>query len=178
VARQVDIPIVLYNVPGRTAVNLLPATAAELAAEPNVVALKEASGDLVQIEAAIGRCDLKVFSGDDGLNFAICGLGGRGVISVVSNLLPRAMVHFWQAWQNGDIGTAWWQSRALDPVVKACFVETNPAPVKELLHLAGLCEREPRLPLQPVVEESRRFLASFHETTLAEMLAAEGEGAA
>jgi 4-hydroxy-tetrahydrodipicolinate synthase len=161
VARAVDIPIVLYNVPGRTAVNILPATAAELAAEPNIVALKEASGDLNQIEAAIGRCDLKVYSGDDGLNFAIFGLGARGAISVVSNLLPRTLVSMWNAWQAGDIATAWWTARALDPVCKACFVETNPVPVKELLYLAGLGPREPRLPLVTVTEESRRYLPVF-----------------
>jgi 4-hydroxy-tetrahydrodipicolinate synthase len=77
IARAVDIPQVIYNVPGRTAVNILPETVAQLAAEPNVVALKEASGNLAQIEDAIARCDLKVYSGDDGLNFSIYGLGGR-----------------------------------------------------------------------------------------------------
>jgi len=177
VARAVDIPIVLYNVPGRTAVNLMPATAAHLAAEPNIVALKEASGNLEQIEAAIGSCDLKVFSGDDGLNFSIFGLGGRGAISVVSNLLPVTMVRMWYAWQNGDVATAWWLFRALDPVVKACFVETNPVPVKELLSLSHLCEREPRLPLAPVSEENHRFLAQFHETVLQDLLGKEAKGA-
>jgi len=170
IARAVDFPIVLYNVPGRTAVNLLPATVAELAAETNIVALKEASGDLNQIEMAIGRCHLKVFSGDDGLNFAIFGLGGRGAISVVSNLLPRTMVGFWRAWLEGDIATAWWTARTLDPVCKACFVETNPVPVKELLYLSRFCEREPRLPLAPATDETRHFLARFHETTLADLL--------
>ena len=116
VARAVDIPLVLYNVPGRTAVNILPETAAELAAEPNIVALKEASGNLAQIEQAIAQCDLKAFSGDDGLNFNIFGLGGRGAISVVSNLLPGAMVRFWKAWAAGDINQAWPMSRAFDPI--------------------------------------------------------------
>jgi 4-hydroxy-tetrahydrodipicolinate synthase len=173
VARAVDVPIVLYNVPGRTACNILPATAAELAQEPNIVALKEASGNLDQIEAAIGQCDLKVFSGDDGLNFAICGLGGRGAISVVSNLVPAHLVAFWKAWEEGDVARAWWTARRLDPVVKACFVETNPVPVKELLHLAGLCGREPRLPLATVTDGNREFLARFFETNLAELIAEE-----
>ncbi len=171
VARAVDIPIVLYNVPGRTAVNLLPATAALLSAEPNIIALKEASGVLGQIEEAVATCDLKVFSGDDGLNFQIFGLGGRGAISVVSNLLPGAMVRFWRAWAAGDVNQAWPMSRAFDPITKACFIETNPVPVKELLSLAGLCRRDPRLPLAPCSEQSVTFLVQFYEGTLAELMA-------
>ncbi len=171
VARAVDIPIVLYNVPGRTAVNIMPETVALLAAEPNIVALKEASGDLDQIETAIAECDLKVFSGDDGLNFPIFGLGGRGAISVVSNLLPGAMVRLWNAWQQGDINQAWPMSRAFDPITRACFVETNPVPVKELLSMAGLCQRDPRLPLMPVTEETLSYLVKFYESILAELLA-------
>lgn len=178
VARSVDIPIVLYNVPGRTAVNILPETAAELAAEPNIVALKEASGNLAQIERAIAICDMKVFSGDDGLNFNIFGLGGRGAISVVSNLLPGAMVRFWRAWAEGDINQAWPMSRAFDPITSACFVETNPVPVKELLSLTGLCARDPRLPLMPVTEASLTFLVQFYEGTLAPLMQKDREAMA
>ncbi len=174
VARTVDIPIVLYNVPGRTAVNLLPATVALLSAEPNIIALKEASGLLGQIEEAIATCDLKVFSGDDGLNFQIFGLGGRGAISVVSNLLPGAMVRFWKAWSAGDVNQAWPMSRAFDPITRACFIETNPVPVKELLSLAGLCQRDPRLPLVPCSEQSLTFLVQFYEGTLADLMAKDG----
>jgi len=171
VARAVDIPLVLYNVPSRTACNILPETAAELAAEPNIVALKEASGDLDQIERAVAECDLKVFSGDDGLNFSIFGLGAAGAISVVGNLLPGAMVRFWRAWERGDINQAWPMARAFDPIVKACFVETNPVPAKELLALAGLCERKPRLPLAPVTEKSLSYLVQFYESVLVDLLA-------
>lgn len=178
VARGVDIPIVLYNVPGRTAVNILPETAAVLSAEPNIVALKEASGNLAQIERAIALCDLKIFSGDDGLNFNIFGLGGRGTISVVSNLLPGAMVRFWNAWAAGDLNQAWPMSRAFDPITSACFVETNPVPVKELLSLAGLCHRDPRLPLMPVTEASLTFLVQFYESTLAELMKRDRTGQA
>lgn len=176
VARQVPIPIVLYNVPGRTAVNILPETAAQLSAEPNIVALKEASGNLAQIEQAIARCDLKVFSGDDGLNFQIFGLGGRGAVSVVSNLLPGAMVRFWKAWADGNINQAWPMGRAFDPIVSACFVETNPVPVKELLSLAGLCQRDPRLPLVPLNEQSLTYLVRFYESTLADLMARDPDG--
>lgn len=176
VARSVDIPQVLYNVPGRTAVNLLPETVAELSAEPNIVALKEASGNLPQIERAIGLCDLKVFSGDDGLNFNIFGLGAAGAISVVSNLLPAAMVRFWQAWAAGDLNQAWPMARAFDPITSACFVETNPVPVKELLSLAGLCRRDPRLPLMPVTEASLTYLVQFYEGNLAPLMAQDAKG--
>ena len=178
VARTVDLPLVLYNVPGRTAVNILPETAAELSAEPNIVALKEASGNLAQIEEAIGRCNLKVFSGDDGLNFNIFGLGGRGAISVVSNLLPGAMVRFWKAWARGDINQAWPMSRAFDPITAACFVESNPVPVKELMSMAGLCRRDLRLPLVPVTEHSLTFLVQFYEGTLKKLMARDLEGTA
>ena len=178
VARGVDIPIVMYNVPGRTAVNILPETAAHLSAEPNIVALKEASGNLAQIEQAIALCDMKVFSGDDGLNFNIFGLGGRGAISVVSNLLPGAMVRFWNAWASGDINHAWPMGRAFDPITQACFVESNPVPVKEMLSLAGLCQRDPRLPLMTVTEASLTFLLQFYESTLAELMKRDLEATA
>jgi 4-hydroxy-tetrahydrodipicolinate synthase len=177
VARAVDIPIVLYNVPGRTAVNILPGTAAELGAEPNIVALKEASGNPAQIEEAIARCDMKVFSGDDGLNFQIFGMGGRGAISVVSNLLPGAMARFWRAWAKGDINQAWPMSRAFDPITAACFVESNPVPVKELLSMAGLCKRDVRLPMMPVTEHSLTFLVQFYEGTLKDLMARDLDGA-
>lgn len=170
VARAVDIPMMLYNVPGRTACNLLPETATELSAERNIVALKEASGNLDQIERAIANTGLQVFSGDDGLNFQIFGAGARGTVSVVSNLLPGSMVRFWTAWSQGDIATAWKLSRLLDSTARACFVETSPAPVKELLSLAGLCRREPRLPLMPVTEDSVKYLVQFYESVLADLM--------
>ena len=175
VARAVDIPLMLYNVPGRTACNLLPQTASELAAEHNIVALKEASGNLDQIERAIAGSGLQVFSGDDALNFQIYGLGASGAVSVVSNLLPGSVVRVWRAWRDGDIATAWKLSRLLDPTARACFVETSPAPVKELLSLAGLCRREPRLPLMPVTEDSLKFLLQFYESTLTDLMARDLE---
>ena len=175
VAREVDIPIMLYNVPGRTACNLLPQTASELAIEPNIVALKEASGNLDQIEQAIAGSGLQVYSGDDALNFQIYGLGASGAVSVVSNLLPGSVVRLWRAWRDGDIATAWKLSRLLASTSRACFVETSPAPVKELLSLAGLCRREPRLPLMPVTEDSLKFLLQFYEETLTDLMARDLE---
>ena len=174
-ARAVDIPIMLYNVPGRTGCNLLPGTATELAAEPNIVAVKEASGNLDQIERAIAGTGLQIFSGDDGLNFQIYGLGAHGAVSVVSNLLPGTVVRAWNAWRDGDIATSWKLNRLLDPTCRACFIESNPAPVKELLSLAGLCRREPRLPLMPVTEDSVKYLVQFYEATLKDLMARDLE---
>lgn len=170
VARDVEIPIMLYNVPGRTACNLLPDTAVELAAEPNIVAVKEASGNLDQVERMIAETGLQVYSGEDALNFQIFGLGASGAVSVVSNLLPGALVRMWTAWRDGDVATAWKLGRLLDPTARACFVETSPAPVKELLSLVGLCRREPRLPLMPVTEDSLKYLVQFYESTLADLM--------
>jgi 4-hydroxy-tetrahydrodipicolinate synthase len=175
VARAVDIPVMLYNVPGRTACNLLPDTAAILAAEHNIVAVKEASGNLDQIERLIAQTQLQVFSGDDGLNFQIFGFGANGAVSVVSNLLPGSMVRFWDSWRQGDIATAWKLSRLLDPAARTCFIETSPAPVKELLALAGLCRREPRLPLATVTEDSLKHLVQFYESVLSDLMARDLE---
>jgi len=169
-AQNVDIPILLYNVPGRTGVNLLPETVASLDDVPNIIAVKEACGDLQQIETLIGTCDLKVFSGDDGLNFNIFGLGARGAISVVSNIIPAPLVDMWNAWEQGDISKAWWISRQLDSVCKACFVESNPVPVKQLLAHANLCGPEPRLPLVTGSNNTLQFLENFYNETISPIL--------
>lgn len=169
-AENVDIPILLYNVPGRTGVNLLPETVASLDDVPNIIAVKEACGNLQQIEELIGTCDLKVFSGDDGLNFNIFGLGARGAISVVSNIIPVPLVEMWNAWEQGDIAKAWWISRQLDPVCKACFVESNPVPVKQLLSYADLCRPELRLPLVTGSNNTLQFLENFYNETISPIL--------
>jgi len=171
-ARAVDVPLVIYNVPGRTAVNILPATAAALAAEPNIAAVKEASGDLGQIEAMVETTGLQVFSGDDGLNLEIYKLGGRGTVSVLSNLAPAAVVAQWRAWRKGDADAAAAAQRALDPVIEACFVETNPVPVKWMLADLGLCEADARLPLAPALPETCARLRAVVEGPLAAVLEA------
>lgn len=173
VANAVDIPILLYNVPGRTGVNILPETVASISDIPNIVAVKEACGNLEQIEKLIGLTDLKVYSGDDGLNFNIFGLGARGAISVVSNIVPALLVQMWEAWVSGDINNAWKISRSLDPVCHACFVESNPVPVKQLLSFAELCQPEPRLPLITASDSSLTFLDNFYKQTISQMLTGE-----
>jgi len=173
VAEAVDVPVVIYNVPGRTAVNILPETVAKIAEHPNVAAVKEASGDLVQIEAICRTSGLQVFSGDDGLNLEIFRLGAQGAISVLSNLLPGTLVRMWEAWHAGDETAAASIAAAVAPAVEACFHETNPVPAKELLSLMGLCRPEPRLPLATVTDASRAWLRDFHDGPLAELLQAE-----
>lgn len=174
VAREVDLPLVLYNVPGRTAVNILPATVRALAAEPNVVAVKEASGNLEQIAEVCGIADLQVFSGDDGLNLDVYALGGAGTVSVVSNLLPRTLVRTWDAWSSGEASHARALAEAVRPIVEACFRETNPVPAKELLSLMGLCTHDLRLPLVPALPENRDWLRQVHAGPLGALLDGEG----
>ena len=155
-------PICLYNVPGRTAVNLQPALALQLAAHPNVMGIKEASGDLAQIMQILrGRPErFSVLSGDDWLTLAVVAAGGDGLVSVASNEVPgpmRAMVSLMLA---GDLEKAReWHYRLL-PLMEANFLESNPAPVKAALALAGRIRNELRLPLVPVTERTRDALAA------------------
>jgi 4-hydroxy-tetrahydrodipicolinate synthase len=160
-------PICLYNVPGRTAVNLQPAVTLQLAEHPNVMGIKEASGDLAQVMQILrerpGR--FAVLSGDDWLTLALVAAGGDGLISVASNEMPgpmRALVHLML---DGDLEKAReWHYRLL-PLMDANFLETNPAPVKAALALTGRIRNVLRLPLVPVTEKTRTALA----TTLKEL---------
>jgi len=155
-------PICLYNVPGRTAVNLQPTVALQLAEHPNVMGIKEASGDLAQVMQLLrGRPDrFSVLSGDDWLALAIVAAGGDGLVSVASNEMPgpmRALVHLILA---GDLEKARdWHYRLL-PLMDANFLETNPAPVKAALALTGRIRNVLRLPLVPVTEQTRKALAT------------------
>jgi 4-hydroxy-tetrahydrodipicolinate synthase len=155
-------PICLYNVPGRTAVNLQPGITLQLAAHPNVMGIKEASGDLAQIMQILrGRPEgFSVLSGDDWLTLGVVAAGGDGLISVASNELPgqvRAMVALMLA---GELAKAReWHYRLL-PLMEANFLESNPAPVKAALALAGRIRNELRLPLVPVTEKTRATLAT------------------
>ncbi|HPF33980.1 MAG TPA: 4-hydroxy-tetrahydrodipicolinate synthase [Candidatus Krumholzibacteria bacterium] len=169
-ARSVDVPIVLYNVPGRTSVNILPQTAAALAAEPTIAAVKEASGDLTQIRAMVDTTGLQVFSGDDGLNQSIFALGAAGTVSVLSNLAPAALVRQWRAWRDGDTAAAEALQKELDPIIDACFAETNPVPVKWMLADLGLCEADARLPLAPALPATCARLRAVVEGPLAAVL--------
>jgi len=162
IAERVDLPVVLYNVPGRTGVNLLPETVARLAAIANVVAIKEATGDLRQVSRIIELCGdrVAVISGDDFTVLPLLAVGGRGVISVVSNVAPAEMAQLVDAFFAGDHATAREMHYKLLPLAEAMFLETNPIPVKTALGLMGRVDPELRLPLSPMGEANRDRLAA------------------
>jgi 4-hydroxy-tetrahydrodipicolinate synthase len=160
VAERVDIPIVLYNVPGRTGVNLLPETVARLAEIPNIVAIKEATADLRQASRIVELCgeSITVISGDDFTVLPLLAIGGKGVISVVSNVAPALMARLVDAFFAGDLAAAREAHYRLFPLSEAMFIETNPIPVKTALGLMGKIEPEFRLPLCPMGEKNRERL--------------------
>jgi len=150
IANSVNIPIVLYNVPSRTSVNMLPETVARLAEFNNIVAVKEASGDIVQIMKIINLCGDKidVLSGDDAMFFPILCVGGKGVISVSANIVPQKIAAVYDSYVNGDYNAARMMSDELLKLNNAMFIETNPAPVKKALSLMGkISSDEVKLPL-------------------------------
>lgn len=147
VAESVDIPIVIYNVPGRTGASIAPETVMRLAVIDNIVAIKEASGSLDQASAIIGGSDLEVLSGDDSLTLPIMSVGGKGVVSVVANLVPADMAAMIKAYSAGDVAGAAARHERLFPLCRAMFFETNPIPVKTAMKLLGRLNGEMRLPL-------------------------------
>lgn len=162
-AKATRLPVVLYNIPGRTGVNMLPATALGLRAGcRNIVGIKEASGSLDQVSEIIAGADedFAVMSGDDSLTLPMMSVGARGVISVVSNIAPAAVSRMCASFQAGDTAGAAAAHRRLFPLVKTLFCETNPIPVKYAASLLGLCRPEPRLPLLPLSADRRAGLAA------------------
>jgi 4-hydroxy-tetrahydrodipicolinate synthase len=149
VAEKVDIPIVLYNVPGRTAVNILPATVARLADIKNIVAIKEATGDMKQVSEVIRLCGdrMTVISGDDFTTLPLLALGGKGVISVTANVAPKAVSQMCSWWMKGQQDKARALHFKLEPLNASMFIETNPIPVKTALAMMGKIREEFRLPL-------------------------------
>jgi 4-hydroxy-tetrahydrodipicolinate synthase len=154
------VPLIVYNVPGRTAVNLDPRTTLRLAQHPNIVAVKEASGNLGQIGRIIAeRPDgFLVLSGDDPLALAVVAMGGDGLISVISNAAPRATGALVHAALDGDFGAARHWHYALLPLMDACFVESNPIPVKAALAQMGRATPTVRLPLVPASSSTEALL--------------------
>ncbi|MBL0172553.1 MAG: 4-hydroxy-tetrahydrodipicolinate synthase [Gemmatimonadaceae bacterium] len=152
IADACDLPIVLYNVPGRTAINLDVRTCLSLAQDPRFVAVKEASGNLAQITEIIRERPegFAVLSGDDGFTLAVMAHGGEGVISVVSNAVPHLTASLCKAMARGDLADARRLDERLAPVVHAAFIESNPIPVKAMLHMQGRMENVLRLPLVPL----------------------------
>jgi len=150
VAQAVDLPLVLYNVPGRTGLKMSAATIARLATIDSVVAVKEACGSVDQVSEILDCCDLTVLSGDDSLTLPMMAVGAKGVISVIGNLYPAEVKAMVDAAAASDLPAATACHRRLFPVVKAMFVETNPGPVKYALSRIDLIDNELRLPLVPI----------------------------
>jgi 4-hydroxy-tetrahydrodipicolinate synthase len=149
VADAVDIPLVLYNIKGRTAVNIENHTMQRLSPIPNIVAVKEASGDIAQMSEVIRLCgpDFDVLSGDDNMTLPLMALGGKGVISVVTNIAPDKMSALVQSMLSGDLENARAIHFEISELCQAMFLETNPIPVKAALGMMGKIEPECRLPL-------------------------------
>lgn len=162
IAEKVPIPIVPYNIPGRTGVNLLPETVARLAKIKNIVGIKEASGSLKQMQDVISLCGDKfdVLSGDDFFTFPLLAIGGKGVISVVSNIVPADMAAMIDAFEAGNIKKAQELHHRLVPLVDALFIETNPVPVKAALYIMGKIAYEVRLPMYKMSDSNYEKLKS------------------
>jgi 4-hydroxy-tetrahydrodipicolinate synthase len=155
-------PLVLYNVPGRTALNMVPATVARLAKIPNIVGIKEATGDMAQVSDVIRLTpkNFSVLSGDDPTNLALYALGGNGAISVVANVLPSRCAAMWDAWSEGNIDKARkiHYELELEPMADAMFIETNPVPVKTSLAMMRKCKEEFRQPLCSMSKDNKAKL--------------------
>jgi 4-hydroxy-tetrahydrodipicolinate synthase len=155
VAEAVDIPIFLYNVPSRTSINMLPATVARCAAIDNIVGIKEATGSLNQVSELVRLCpdDFTVLSGDDFTSMPTVLVGGKGLISVTSNVAPKDMAAMMEAALAGDVAKANSLHYKLFPLMQAMFYDTNPVPAKKSLELMGKIKSGlPRLPLAPMNE--------------------------
>lgn len=162
IAEETSLPVMLYNVPGRTVASLAPETAIRLAEIPNISAIKEASGDLDAITKIIAETpeDFYVYSGDDGLTLPILAVGGRGVVSVASHIVGSDMQQMIKNYTNGQTATAALIHQKLQPIMKELFKAPNPTPVKTALQLKGLDVGSVRLPLIPLNEDERLSLSS------------------
>ena len=166
IADAADLPLFVYNIPGRTGVNILPETIAEMAEHPMIVGVKEASGSLDQITRIIHLAGdgFTVLSGDDSLTLPLLAVGGHGVIGVIPNVAPAETCSLVRAARAGDYAEARRIHYELLPVIQALFTETNPIPIKAAMAMLGKCSPELRMPLTPITEPNRRRL----ETVLRE----------
>ena len=160
VAEAVDLPLVLYNIPGRTGVNMLPPTIARLSAIQSIVGVKEGSGSVQQASDVVQLCGdrLTVLAGDDSLTLPMMAVGGKGVITVTANLVPSEMAGLVTAFASGKIDESRRIHFRLSPLFAALFLETNPIPVKEALGMMGKIDPELRLPLCPMGQDTREKL--------------------
>lgn len=162
VAETVDIPIVLYNIPGRTAKNMEPDTICRLGEHENIVAIKESTGSMDQASQILDGSNLTVLSGDDSLTLPLLSLGGSGVVSVVGNIIPRDVQSMISAWREGNIAEAQRWHHRLFPLCRDMLgLSTNPIPLKAAMHILGRDTGEVRLPLTPLLESQ---VASLKQT--------------
>jgi 4-hydroxy-tetrahydrodipicolinate synthase len=152
------LPIMLYNVPGRTATKLEPETIAELNKVANIVSVKEACGSVDQVSAIFGLCDINVMSGDDSLTLPMMAVGAKGVVSVAANVVPAQIAALTAKANAGDFAGAREIHYAMLPLFKGLFIETNPMPVKACLAKMGMIENVLRLPLTPVLDATSKKL--------------------
>ena len=160
VADASSVPVILYNVPGRTGCNMLPKTVAKLAEHPNIVGIKEAAGNMAQMVELVSLCGDKidVYSGEDALTVPMLAMGAAGTISVVSNVVPKLAVSMTDAFFAGDIKQAAAMQCKLLPLVNALFSEVNPIPAKAAVSAMGLCQDYLRMPLSPMEDGTRAVL--------------------
>lgn len=160
VAEAVNLPIIMYNVPSRTGVNILPKTCMELSKIKNIVAIKEASGDISQVAKIANLCkdDLTIYSGNDDQIIPVLSLGGKGVISVLSNIMPKYTHNMTKKYLEGDLEEARKMQLELSDLIEALFTEVNPIPVKYALNLMGYKFGIPRLPLIELTDENKENL--------------------
>lgn len=160
IADNVNIPIIIYNVPGRTGLNILPKTIYELSKHPNIKGVKEASGDIAQVTEIARLCpdNFYIYSGNDDMIVPLLSVGGVGVISVVANILPKDTHDMVYSYLNGDFEKAKKLQLDMKPLIDALFIEVNPIPVKEAMNLLGMEVGPTRLPLTSMTEDTREVL--------------------
>ncbi|MEE8234674.1 MAG: 4-hydroxy-tetrahydrodipicolinate synthase [Nitrospirales bacterium] len=160
IAKAVDLPLILYNIPGRTCVNMMPTTVARLAKISSIIGIKEGSGSLQQVSDIIQQCGdrVTVLSGDDPLTLPMMAIGAKGVITVTANIVPADMAAMVQAALEGHMDRAKALHYKMAPLFTALFYETNPIPVKEALAMMNKIDGELRLPLSPMAPDNRERL--------------------
>jgi 4-hydroxy-tetrahydrodipicolinate synthase len=159
IAEEVDLPVVLYNIPGRCGAGMTPETIARLAEVENIVAVKEATGSLDQASEIAMRCDITIISGDDSLTLPLASVGGKGVISVVANIVPTDVKAMTDLILEGDLASARQWHRKLFALSKNMLtLATNPIPIKAAMAMLDLCSAELRLPMTPLEESKKAIL--------------------
>ncbi|MFB0554430.1 MAG: 4-hydroxy-tetrahydrodipicolinate synthase [Phycisphaerae bacterium] len=159
IAEEVDLPIVLYNIPGRCGAGMTPETVARLAELENIVAIKEATGSLDQASEIAARCDLTIISGDDSLTLPLASIGGKGVISVVANIVPADVKAMTDLILEGDLVSArQWHKKLFTLCKSMLTLATNPIPIKAAMAILNMCSDELRLPMTPLEEDKKVIL--------------------